>query len=1042
MWAGVPEEIVVDPAQTNLSDALTVPQELAGAMVSSTAAEAHWQLGKVEVHGGWFSRVLEKVIADAMPHDRDSWMECVYAAHSKNELIQVHGMTPAQYVFGRNPRIPSALLDEPLQVVPATASLYEESLARQIAVRQAARKAVIELQDDKALRLSLQARPRKVQAYSPGDKVAYWRTQKSHEGVIERGGRWYGPAIVLGYVGRNLVVVHKKQILRCAPEQVRPSTSEEAVLTDTPGLELLGIKQMLQSGSLQSRQYEDLLPQGFPPVQEPAEFSGAQMNQAPDSSEANAPQVHASPTVEETNEQAFRNLHSPVSASASSAAPYDVSEPPSAHSEPSEYGPVRSRVTGKKSSPALLRPRAMLQDDFTEMMHDIVPRLVTQALDPASSGNPDPVASEPPQSAVAVDAGELPRGTKREASSEPPAPEKRPALGESTSEQLVCEFEELLACEHQGSDVSVEALVAAHINKRASKEVPASGNPNDVQELVDEAKHIEWNTLTSRHAVRLVLGREAAEVRRRYANRIMGSRYVCTWKQEEDAPKRMKARWCLQGHLDPDLGEKALSGELSSPTLSQLGRATLFQLIASFRWKLMLGDIKGAFLASGELPQRFRPLYARLPPGGIPGVPADALIEVVGHVYGLNNAPSAWSRTLNKALLEAGFERSRLDPCLYYMRENGRLTGVFGIHVDDSATGGVGKKYEAALEYLKGRFEFRKWRVRDGDFCGARYTQDEATGEITMSQQSFVSKVRHLHLSRARARDKSAELTPKEVRCLRAINGSLNWLATQSRPDLSTQVSFSQQSFPSPKVSDALAANLAVRRARQHASLSIVYRSIPIDRLTIMTHSDAAYANGREGATQAGFVVSFTDSRMHDSQVAFWSPAFWKSYRLPRVVNSTLSAEAQAMTMATGMGEWSLLLLSEALDGRTFLRSMWTAACKRRSIIVTDCKSLFDHVQSQSAPTLDDRRTALDIVILKESLGKTQGSLRWVPTHFMLADSLTKENPDAFDLIRGCIREGQYQIAPEDTVLQFRAEERAARKENAQCRKVASESLP
>ena len=148
------------------------------------------------------------------------------------------------------------------------------------------------------------------------------------------------------------------------------------------------------------------------------------------------------------------------------------------------------------------------------------------------------------------------------------------------------------------------------------------------------------------------------------------------------------------------------------------------------------------------------------------------------------------------------------------------------------------------------------------------------------------------------------------------------------------------------------------------------------------------------------------------------------------------------MTMATGMGEWSLLLLSEALDGRTFLRSMWTAACKRRSIIVTDCKSLFDHVQSQSAPTLDDRRTASDIVILKESLGKTQGSLRWVPTHFMLADSLTKENPDAFDLIRGCIREGQYQIAPEDTVLQFRAEERAARKENAQCRKVASESLP
>ena len=86
-WAGTPSEIVVDPAQPNLSEALTVPQELNGSTKSSTAAEAHWQLGKVEVHGGWFSRVLDNVISECEPHDRQSWEECVSAAHSKNELI-------------------------------------------------------------------------------------------------------------------------------------------------------------------------------------------------------------------------------------------------------------------------------------------------------------------------------------------------------------------------------------------------------------------------------------------------------------------------------------------------------------------------------------------------------------------------------------------------------------------------------------------------------------------------------------------------------------------------------------------------------------------------------------------------------------------------------------------------------------------------------------------------------------------------------------------------------------------------------------------
>ena len=195
-----------------------------------------------------------------------------------------------------------------------------------------------------------------------------------------------------------------------------------------------------------------------------------------------------------------------------------------------------------------------------------------------------------------------------------------------------------------------------------------------------------------------------------------------------------------------------------------------------------------------------------------------------------------------------------------------------------------------------------------------------------------------------------------------------------------------------------------------------------------MCHSDAAYANGRGGATQAGYVVSFVDKRIHDGQTVSWTPAFWKSYRLPRAVNSTLSAEAQAMTMATGMCEWSLLLVSEAVDGPSFLQSVWETARKRTCLVATDCKSLFDHVQSQSAPTLDDRRTALDIIILRESLSKTSGILRWLPTDRMIADALTKESPEAFDLIRACVKNGRYQISPESTVLEWRSAERERRK--------------
>ena len=88
----------------------------------------------------------------------------------------------------------------------------------------------------------------------------------------------------------------------------------------------------------------------------------------------------------------------------------------------------------------------------------------------------------------------------------------------------------------------------------------------------------------------------------------MGSRFVMTWKEEDNAPRRMKGRWCLQGHLDPDLSAKALAGDLQSPTLSQIGRSMIMQLIASHGWELMLGDIKGAFFSFRGTPSKVQTL--------------------------------------------------------------------------------------------------------------------------------------------------------------------------------------------------------------------------------------------------------------------------------------------------------------------------------------------------------------------------------------------------------------------------------------------------
>ena len=97
------------------------------------------------------------------------------------------------------------------------------------------------------------------------------------------------------------------------------------------------------------------------------------------------------------------------------------------------------------------------------------------------------------------------------------------------------------------------------------------------------------------------------------------------------------------------------------------------------------------------------------------------------------------------------------------------------------------------------------------------------------------------------------------------------------------------------------------------------------------------------------------------------------------------------------------------------------------------------HLSSPSTPALDDRRTSIDIIIIKDSIKRIGGSLRWIPTDHMLADAMTKESADALDLLRACIRSTWYQISPEERVLELRAKERDRRRQFAQ-RAVCSDS--
>ena len=117
----------------------------------------------------------------------------------------------------------------------------------------------------------------------------------------------------------------------------------------------------------------------------------------------------------------------------------------------------------------------------------------------------------------------------------------------------------------------------------------------------------------------------------------------------------------------------------------------------------------------------------------------------------------------------------------------------------------------------------------------------------------------------------------------------------------------------------------------------------------------------------------------------------YKSGTIKRVVRSTLASEAYSISEAAEQAEWIRHVLHELHSGPTIsLREVESTACSRPVIVCTDSHNLADTVQSD-AGTTSDKRLRIVTAMLRQTFGPDTGmTLRWVNTHEMYADALTK----------------------------------------------------
>ena len=102
-----------------------------------------------------------------------------------------------------------------------------------------------------------------------------------------------------------------------------------------------------------------------------------------------------------------------------------------------------------------------------------------------------------------------------------------------------------------------------------------------------------------------------------------------------------------------------------------------------------------------------------------------------------------------------------------------------------------------------------------------------------------------------------------------------------------------------------------------------------------------------------------------------------------------MAAESTSLAQAVDRQLYLRLLIERLLHGGPDRSADWRMHLKVPGIIVTDAKSMYDHLgKSGSTPT--ERQTLIDLLVARDLQENGAIRLQWLPNKHMLADVLTK----------------------------------------------------
>ena len=101
-------------------------------------------------------------------------------------------------------------------------------------------------------------------------------------------------------------------------------------------------------------------------------------------------------------------------------------------------------------------------------------------------------------------------------------------------------------------------------------------------------------------------------------------------------------------------------------------------------------------------------------------------------------------------------------------------------------------------------------------------------------------------------------MTDLELHSCRSAHGKLNWVATQTRPDLSFEVSEHTSALKDRRIENISLINKTIRKAKRENS-QVSVPKLNLEKCAAITYSDSSFANLHGTKSQGGYIIYIAD---------------------------------------------------------------------------------------------------------------------------------------------------------------------------------------